>query len=393
MIASIEPNEFYACLASTEKKTIDEWEAYRRQKMIQQLRTKVDEKLGQTDERRRCLPFWSVRVKSYGIKTCDQGALLTLWNPDKFNLSLLKEGNVVRIQNLSVKATKFDNLVQLATNDSTTMRATPNVRQSKLRLSYIPRRVSTIFDLHVLSRNCFSGQSSTSSLPEVDVAGVLINASSSNSRQSIYVTDQSGLVARVDREVARPGSQNSKELANNVWVCQPCGQALKIRDAKVASFDPLEGVAVVIFAQTSSVECMGKLCSCGPAVVQVVSRPATFVPSWPLAPRWGINIAIGFVMEHKLTLSSRHFEVKVDCGGHIHCWKCPFALFNEISTVVKATVAIVSNNPPKGKTDLSVRPVTHGGLMRFVLQRNEETYEVRQVGRVESRAVLNLWQT
>lgn len=123
-------------------------------------------------------------------------AWLTIWEPSDDWISLLKEGTAVRLRNVKCKPSQIDGRIQLSANHNTSLELIPKLSDSILRFSGFEERLySSMVSIHLLSKLQHFQH-------EFDVVGFKILTSSQTHPslfRSAYVTDESGLLLRIDR--------------------------------------------------------------------------------------------------------------------------------------------------------------------------------------------------
>ena len=180
-------------------------------------------------------------------------AMLTLWDPSEEQLSLLQEGRVVYFENVAVKEKEIDNLLQLSIRGKATMKEiNPHPPLESLYLSgYRKREQHSLVRIHLESRR-LSASSIVS--PECDVIGYLLRVTKvplgDNTRFFIYITDQTGLVLRIERDTF---NDKDNELVH--WEKHThelgCGLLLHFLNIRIRPFDLFEGCAVGIWTNSS----------------------------------------------------------------------------------------------------------------------------------------------
>lgn len=203
MINSNDPLFFYNSMSEVNRQTIDSW-MNQKSDLIPVSRQKfIDNASVDVMSVRKSTPFVRAQVKVLrrrlvegGLHSRNSSALLTIWEPSDDWISLLKEGTAVRLRNVTCRPSQVDSKIQLSTNFKTSLEVLPKPSNSILSFSgYEERCYSTMISLHVLSKlERFQY--------EFDIVGYRLDTCAATypaALSSIYVTDESGLLLRVDR--------------------------------------------------------------------------------------------------------------------------------------------------------------------------------------------------
>lgn len=131
LMASASPGDFYEQLSRSDQAIIDKWKERRDYLLRDMVQKEIEARLeGDTALCRESTPFIRVFVKSYDTREADavgyavntcEGAMLTIWDPSEQQFGILHEGNVVRIRNLAVRASKHEGLLQMTAGAKTQM--------------------------------------------------------------------------------------------------------------------------------------------------------------------------------------------------------------------------------------------------------------------------------
>lgn len=258
-------NEYYSKLSQIEQAAVDSW-VHRRSSLIQLksqriIYQRLETETGMSWNSSRFIKI-NVRAlvrrgdnsdSSVTVKDGNE-AILTLWDPSEEQLSLLQEGAVLHFQNVAVKEKKIDNLLQLSIRGKAKMEVIlpPPPLESLYLSGYRKREHHTLVQAHLESRRLTA---SSIQSPECDVIGYLLKVTKisldDNTRFLIYMTDQTGLVLRIERdsfdckenELIHWG-KNSHELGQ--------GLILYLFDIRIRPYDPFQGCAVGIWTKSSS---------------------------------------------------------------------------------------------------------------------------------------------
>eukprot|EP00555_Chaetoceros_dichaeta_P000747 CAMPEP_0198279310 /NCGR_PEP_ID=MMETSP1447-20131203/66855_1 /TAXON_ID=420782 /ORGANISM="Chaetoceros dichaeta, Strain CCMP1751" /LENGTH=427 /DNA_ID=CAMNT_0043974471 /DNA_START=1247 /DNA_END=2530 /DNA_ORIENTATION=- len=247
-------------------------------------------------------------------------ALLTIWDVSDNQVDLFQEGTAVRLKNLGVKSKRCDGMLQLHANARAMMeKITPQPSKEFLRLSgFKKRKYNNLLWAQLLSKQM---EKSCLHCPEHDCIGYLLKVSTliigdgGGKRVYLYLTDESGFLIRVERDF-----YNSSDSCSSQWVCGSHdfgqGMILPIRDIRILPFDPVEGCAVGIWTESSS---LGDLTNCerifmlkewcsstlGTLICDnLLDKLGSHLPCFEKLPNT-VAIVIGFVVALKVHMSSK----------------------------------------------------------------------------------------
>ena len=348
--------------------------------------------------RRESIPFVTVFVKSLSSSAC-QGSVLTVWNITDTQQALLREGNVVKFRNLAVKATKHEGLLQLTARETTPMHETVCHKEVHLSVGFVHRSALRLFHHHALSRKLSRGVTVPIQKQYLDVAGLVLKVIQVSATQHrIYLTDESGLISRIDRN----GILETTSLPTSL-----CGSLIEdlqptvFRDVRAMPYDDSESCAVAAFTHNSSFS--SQKCPRG-AMPLRTERDDTIVGCAAIALQAGttihaiscrrlspVAVAVGRIVACKFTAT--HVEIKVDCGSSsLHSWELPHFVAKDSFAATEH--ALVSWTPEKSKRLNSLtgyeKGMMKGLLLRFVLFAKKTSYEVRQVFVADVHSVAEL---
>ena len=253
MSRSNDPQFYYSNLDESDKITIDSW-LLRKRELLQAAHQKAIE--GAMSKElcvRRSTPFLRVRVKILrrapikSMNAANSTALLTIWEPSDDRINLLKEGKAIRLRNLSCRP-QVDGEVQLSVNGKTSLEELRKPNSSVLQNSgYEERFFSPIIRLHIMSK-------SERCQYDFDVVGYIVHAhpvKDSATSSSIYMTDESGLLLRLERYF------DSEEFFAPPWkmtkYSRECSLVYSFQNLKLINFDTVQNCAVALWTEYSAV--------------------------------------------------------------------------------------------------------------------------------------------
>lgn len=356
---------------------------------------------------RQSTPFVSVFVKSVDDAPCE-GALLTLWNPNEQQESLLKEGTIVQFRNLDLKATKHEGVLQLLAREATPMRAVVSPTDMTARIGYTPRSLVPLYHLHVVSKSLSLGKSLPFERRVFDVVGAVLKVTQEGDHHhKIYVTDESGLLLRIDRNGRLESSYILTSVGDKPLENAQHALPMEFRDLHMMPYDSVENCAVAMFTHNSSFGSRNcsriseleaaqgdPLLSCATIALQAGTSMLAINGSRGTS----IVVAIGRIVGCKsIPNETSCFAIEVDCGQILQTFVFPSFLLDEILLLIGEKPQAVTVQPQKEKRYefskllqklFKAKPL----LLRFVLQRKEKEhcYEVRQVSAVDGNALATL---
>lgn len=266
------PHHYYENLPKEQRRIIDRWKD-KRQFMIQELTRKLVESAvgADTPLGQRGTPFLKVLVRTInhsqnGRKMKDfesKEAMLTIWHVTEEQLNLLREGVVIRVENVGVKSSLRDGRIQLTANAKTRMEHL-NPQPPKWTLEsagFKERNLFSMLKVHAIARKLNTPKLQFSA-PEIDLIGCVLKVTSFE-RESIttthmYLTDMSGLILRIDRDF----DENSLHQTRDQWISKTAhgkiGTIMALQDLRIISFDNSENCAVAVWTQSSRMFGRGK---------------------------------------------------------------------------------------------------------------------------------------
>jgi len=395
-------DDFFLSLSPEDKSLIEDW----KQKRGELIGVKVQKEIEAALEKdasfyRKSTPFVKILVTSVADSKCE-GALLTIWNPTNQQFSLLKEGHTIACQNLVVKATRYDGLVQMTANE-----ATP-IHDIHFRPSnYMPRRFYNIFRVHLSSKKLRDGSALLTQEHYIDTAGIVIRASYTQpTHNKIYLTDESGLILRVETSVTDFSSMllSAPEICLDRFEHRKC---IAFYSLQLMPFDNTENCAVAVYTHSSLVktqDCyrLKELKKISNAVLRcaVFSFNAGTTMQALFRGVEGPNlVALGCIIDYEKTVGDeKNLNILVDCGAtYLQHWKLPSCLVEDLLKIIDDEEQLttfqhtkpISQNLNKILCDWEWKKLyaSQGALLRFVLQKQPSGHEVRQISVADRDAV------
>jgi hypothetical protein len=371
-----------------DKRIMEKWRCHRETLIRKQVQQEVD---ANSDDAvslcRESTPFVKVFVKSLSDIAC-QGALLTVWNIADSQQALLREGNIVKFRNLAVKATKHEGLLQLTARETTPMHAAEYHKEVRLSAGFVRRSTVPLFHHHTISRKLSRGVPVPIQKQHLDMVGLVLKVVQVSAHQHrIYLTDESGLISRIDRN----GIVSATSVLTSLHGSQVENlQSTVFRDVRAMPYDNFENCAVAAFTHNSRLSY--QKCSHSSRTLRTESDAAvlgcaaialqagTTIHAISCCRLGRVAVAIGRIVAWKYMAT--HVEIRVDCGSTpLHAWELPHFLIEDTFAVIEHPLVSVSPEKSQRLDSLRVyqKILMTGVLLRFVLQAKKTSYEVRQL--------------
>jgi hypothetical protein len=175
LMASASPGDLYEQLSQSDQAIVEKWKEKRDYLLRDMVQKEIEARLeGDTALCRESTPFIRVFVKSYDTRESDavsyavnscEGAMLTIWNPSEQQIGLLREGHVVRIRNLAVRASKHEGLLQITAGGKTQMDLATSSPIPLASIGYANRFFTNILRVHLTAKKCSAAMIPTSPAP------------------------------------------------------------------------------------------------------------------------------------------------------------------------------------------------------------------------------------
>jgi hypothetical protein len=389
---SMSPSEFFEDLHADQKVMVSNWREKRTSILRDRLQKEVEAELEcDTSLIRKSTPFIRLLVQTRDVASqeetppkaakCEE-ALLTIWQPTEEQIGLLKGGAVLQLQNVAVRESKYDGLVQLTANSRTCLTAldssavpTGCARQSSKRWFH------NLFRIHIHSHKLQGSADENRRLVDVDTVVVLLKVETLAEKLILYVTDETKLILRIHCDILPCGLERSS------WEHE-CGKESVIRilsfsNLRVLPFDLEENCAVARFCTTSSLS-------------KAASNRSDLLRNWAesegqdrvdnishfMDARLSIRepydwlTALGYIVGFKVE-SSASLQIEVDTGcDELQDWEFPIHLLQElVFEGSEAAVSLCADEECRA-TELGVMEKlfrARGIAFRFQLRRKLET--------------------
>jgi hypothetical protein len=431
------PSEFYYELSDDDKRTVEIWRSKRgvllQSRIQQEVQAKIEDELSLI---RNSTPFVRVLVRSCDRSLFDtsrsdnnnndddddddgiEQAMLTFWSPSEEQSSQLREGAVIRVENLAVR-NNYDGLLQLSVNTRTRITPLPASRDELIALGYCERQYVPFFRIHVCSRQLLQSSRPVNATAEYDFVGVVLKVdeqSSSDGQQlSVYLADKSSLVVRVQCR-GKKGLGDSIGLRSSVASqCVEHPRVVAFRDLRILPFDVMDNCAVAEFRATSSIRLQQieprtedlKEWAESAAGRSKLQRLAAYMDAGLYLlqrPNSPFISAVGYISTFQV--HSSHLYVVVDCGeAKAQVWAFPFHLLQDVVLPNCSNEAVSLSDEDEQKASrlklLGKFSRARGVLYRFLLKRTPQSitsfhpcaFEVCQMSAADPNTIAALYES
>ena len=342
MMRSTTPEEIYQSFGDDDKSIITRW----KEKRSSLIRRRVQEELESEIEAeaslvRESTNFLRVQLHSIDPKSsCNENAMLTIWQPTEEQLGVLKEGTSVEFHNLATRESTYNGNLQLVANNRTLIKPLAlNLSSLTEKLGFRQRRFLNMFQVHSLSQGISNEESEMKNIKNFDVAAVQVHVQESSTPNDFifYLSDETNLILRVH---CKDPPSILKTLLLSERESYP---AYAMRDLFIQSFDQEQQCAVAEFGETSSVVMTNQrvknlsnwvVSSLHSEIQQIAAYIKAGLPIWE--HDGDEKICLGYVMG----LRSKSFEenyIEVDCCGQGSFeWKISVDLLRQMMSKISS---------------------------------------------------------
>jgi hypothetical protein len=349
MITSNSPEEYYERLGAAETKIVDNWNE-KRSALLQSIVSKSisDSLQNVSHSERTSLPYVRMLVTAFcnlkqkgrrHARTEQKTAELIIWRVSDEQISRIKEGVVLRMKNLGVKADRNGRL-QLSAKTETQMESLIRepTQYELIQSGYEERRPKSFIRITLMSKK----QEPSRLAREVDVVGCIVKINRlDDNTSSAYLTDESGFVMKIIR-THRAQNNNPFHLGN---VDQKLPAVVAFCNIEVTSFDTREQCALSIWS-TSSCKAKHSMrsrceeiqtwCNSAPGIEHcstVLDRINARIPTCA-GPFNRFRVCLGYVLgfdECEPILEANGMNVIIDYGEEFPLTaRLPFHLFSDV---------------------------------------------------------------
>ncbi|CAB9523153.1 cancer type 2 susceptibility protein [Seminavis robusta] len=436
LTTSPSPEDFYHGLNNEGKSIIERWRAKRSAVLQRRIQQEVQAKIEEDESLiRHSTPFLRVLVASHdrslldraGERICNEQGILTVWSPTEEQLGLFREGGLIQVENLAARQ-KYEGRIQLSANGRTTITACSSrtsFSPELMSLCYSERKPVSIFQIHVYSRRLLQGKARRDEGGEApnehDIVGVILKVveSDSDEKMSIYLTDKSSLVVRVQCGGLKGIGDSIGLRSPFARQCVEQPRVLAFRDLTVLPFDAVENCAVLEFRVMSSIRTKIseptsanlRAWAVSTAGRSLLSRRAAFLDCGLFTlqrPKATFVPLVGYIAGFKVQ-PSHHLSVLVDsASGSQQEFTFPYHLLQDVvlpnSDHETVSLSSVEEGLCSKLTLLGKFFRARGVLHRFLLKRTESSaqsitsyrpceFEVCQISAVDLEALCGVYDT
>ena len=373
MMKSSAPEDIFVSLSKDEKSIVSKWQEKRSYLIQRRVREEVESEL-ETDPSltRESTNFLRVEVHSIDPKTsCDERAMLTIWQPSAEQLGVLKEGTTVEIHNTAVRESTYDGIVQLVANNRTNIEPFSfQVSSLAQKIGYQQRRFLSLFHVHSLSHKVANTKGKTNQNKNFDVAAVQVHVHRAEPQDNFffYLTDETYLLLRV--RCLNPPSVLKTLLVSE----KQSFPSYALRDLVIKPFDEEHQCAVAEFTEMSSVvmtndrlENLSKWVASLPKEIRQLSSYVKLdLPFWE--NDLNAKIYLGYVIALRSD-NAEKFCIQVDCCGQGSFeWNIPVDILRHmISEISSEEMEDLFSNRERQAERISSFFRARGILWRFQL--------------------------
>ncbi|CAJ1940483.1 unnamed protein product [Cylindrotheca closterium] len=239
------PEDTICALSDPDKARLLEWKEKRGMLIRSRLKQEVEAEIEcETSLVRESVPFIRMRVHSLDLSGYkDEEAILTIWQPTNEQLRLLQDGCGVQIENLSVRNSKYEGMLQLTGSSRTSMQACAVPWSMHDKLNDFCRRNLSLYDVHLRSHHA-TGEDQERQF-EFDTIVILLKYEELDDKTVGYVIDEFNILLRIEGENQRFPKQLLTCSRSNKF------EVLGFCDLKLLPFDTDKNCAVARFRDSS----------------------------------------------------------------------------------------------------------------------------------------------
>lgn len=321
---------------------------------------------------------------------------------------------------MSVRASKHEGLMQLTAGAKTQMESilsSPLPLNTLASMGFSSRVFAKLFRVHAIAKKLSANLLPSSPAPEVDTAGILLRASQegiTEERELIYMTDETGLVLRVERNRTLDHDDSSISMSTSARQNIESPTTVAFRDLRITHFDSAENCAVAVYTQTSSVARKTPRFS---ALLKWAKSPSSHCLLRRLAACMDAGIPMNQPASNQTAIATgyiagfaipegpnhSHLEIKVDCGmSELQVWDFPFFLLDKalsLCSVAREPVSLECEEDEKyAKLKVLGKIFSARGLLLFFSLRRKSNmacedgkYEVRKLNAADSNALADVY--
>lgn len=267
MNVSVSPELYYGNLESSLRREIDSWQHVRNERINDSIQKNITKSLeNDFGTQKKYSSFIQCYVRGFVQNADNPGnpfttkagneAMLTIWDPNEDQCSMLKEGAVIQCRNLGVSPSPTfpDGILQLSANKSIKIEQldTAPTRDKALEIVGYPKQsFDSLLFLSIKSKKLCVNEIR---YPEVDCKGYLLDFEvttiQSILKLVLYLTDASGLILRIEHEEYCESDNFIRDL-KQMKSREISERYLMFRNIRLLPFDSVRGHAVAIWTKFS----------------------------------------------------------------------------------------------------------------------------------------------
>mmetsp|Transcript_2784 Transcript_2784/g.6079 ORF Transcript_2784/g.6079 Transcript_2784/m.6079 type:complete len:953 (+) Transcript_2784:1048-3906(+) len=318
-------------LPPDEQMEIERWRQQRADLVRRRLNEEVKSELEvETSLQRESKPFLRVLVHTIDPKEGKaEHAILTVWSPTEDHRNVLKEGKLIQLFNLAVRG-EMNGILNLSANEKTTIQSfqVEHLDFDERRPGFQPRRLLSVFEVYKLSRLAGLGGHPECDKKDwkyfdVDVVGIQIyqqKVNESNQGYLTYVTDESGLILRIQSKKALDTSATKEQNSQVRKLPIVC-----LRDLRIHPYDSNQNCAVAEYGDLSSTFLAHKrieeleiwtsssTSTQGTLLSRLSCNTNAMLPFY--SQRGERKTVIGYIVHIALSKRENMMSITVDCNG------------------------------------------------------------------------------
>ncbi len=317
MNESVSPELYYGNLESSLRREIDSWQHVRNERINDSIQKNITKSLeNDLGTQRKYSSFIQCYVRGF-VQNADKAgnpsttkagneAMLTIWDPNEDQCSMLKEGAVIQCRNLGVSPSPTfpDGILQLSANKNTKIEQLDAPTRDKALeiVGYQKQSFDPLLFLIIKSKKLCVNEIK---YPEVDCKGYLLDFEVTTIERILklvlYLTDASGLLLRIEHEAYCESDNFIRDL-KQMKSRDISERYLMFCNIRLLPFDHFRGHAVGIWTKFSfSFDGQSKKQSCD--IDKYKTSPPTKDKYALLLHQINLGIPIGFKMPKTMSLT------------------------------------------------------------------------------------------
>lgn len=239
------PEDTIDALGSSDKAQVLEWRELRKRMIQNRVKQEVSAELEcETCLVRESIPFVRMRVHSLlDTEGKNEEAMMTLWRPTDEQLGILREGVAIQVDNLSVRDSRYEGILQLTGNSSTAIQRCTIPQSIHDCLNQYCRWDMTLYDVHLWSHRL--KDMGRERRFDFDTIAICVMYEELGNESFVYLVDEFNLLLRIEGEKRRISRQVPGQNGDGIFDVVRCS------DLDLLSFDSDQNCAVARFHDAS----------------------------------------------------------------------------------------------------------------------------------------------